>query len=77
MTKHTPLQRTAAVSMTASFGHGSSPILPWNIQCIGDELTLSNCSFTEYDPEECQQVAGVICEGVFFREYITGNHVHV
>ena len=54
-----------AVSVMASFGHSSNPILPRDIQCSGDELTLSNCSFTEYDSEECQQVAGVICEGWF------------
>ena len=53
-----------AVSVTANFGHDLSPILPRIIQCNGDELTLSNCTFTEYDPDVCQQIAGVICEGL-------------
>jgi hypothetical protein len=55
-----------AVSITASFGHDSSPILPKHIKCFGDELTLSNCSFTDnYNPNKCRQIAGVICEGLF------------
>ena len=54
-----------AVSVIANFGQDSTPILPRDIKCNGDELTLSNCTFIEYDPKECQQVAGVICEGVF------------
>ena len=61
-----------AVSVRASFGHDSSPIVPKNIQCNGDELTLSNCTFIEYNPQECQQVAGVICEGVFYSNTISG-----
>ena len=54
-----------AVSVKASFGQDSSPLLPRDIRCNGDELTLSNCTFTDYDPKGCQQVAGVICEGLF------------
>ena len=45
--------------------------MPKNIQCNGDELTLSNCTFIEYNPQECQQVAGVICEGVFYSNTIS------
>ena len=63
----------SAVSVTASFGHDSSPILPRDIQCNGDELTLSNCTFLEHKPQECQQVAGVICEGVFYSNTISST----
>ena len=47
----------------SGFGRGTNPLLPWEIQCTGDEATLGNCSTTAYDPNQCQQVAGVICEG--------------
>ena len=52
-----------AVSVKTNFSRDSSPILPRDIQCSGNEVTLSNCSITEYDQVECEQVAGVICEG--------------
>ena len=54
-----------AVSVKTNFSRDSSPILPRDIQCSGDEVTLSNCSITEYDQMECEQVAGVICEGMY------------
>ena len=60
--------RFIAVSIVASFGKDLSPILPREIKCSGNELTLSNCSITEYDPQECQQVAGVICEGLLYTQ---------
>ena len=60
-----------AVSITTSFGNNSSPIYPKYIECSGDELLLSNCDFTEYDPKQCQQVAGVICEGILVLDLIT------
>ena len=53
------------VSVMASFDYESSPILPKDIKCFGYEPTLSNCIFTNYDPNKCQQVAGLICEGLF------------
>ena len=62
---HNNISFYTAVSIKANFGHDSSPILPKNIQCNGDELTLNDCSFTEYDHKECKEVAGVICEGLF------------
>ena len=40
------------------------PILPKAIQCSGDEVTLDMCNATEFDPAECQQIVGVICEGL-------------
>ena len=46
-----------------SFDQDASPILPRDIQCNGDERALSNCSTTEHDPIECQQMAGVTCKG--------------
>ena len=77
--KHSHLFTT--VSVIASFDYESSPILPNDIACFGDEPTLSNCTFTTYDPDKCQQVAGVICEGLFNRstkeylKYVFSHHI--
>lgn len=79
MYRHSPLlvkdkSFSTAVSITASFGCDSSPILPRHIQCIGDERTLSNCSNTDYDPEQCHQIAGVICEGLIIEPHCVKNN---
>ena len=59
-----PSPTFTAVSVTADFGNDSSPVFPNDIQCIGDELTLNNCIFTEHNHRNCQKIAGVICEGM-------------
>ena len=43
-----------------------SPILPEDIQCNGNETHLTECTTTTKtdQPEICNQVAGVICEGI-------------
>ena len=51
------------VLIKTSFDQEASPILPRDIQCNEDEMVLSNCSATEYDPIECQQIASVVCKG--------------
>ena len=49
-----------------NYGRGTSPILPLNIECIGDEETLSNCSkINNLHLGQCTQVIGVDCTGMY------------
>ena len=52
-------------SVVANFGHGSSPILPFRIQCGLDDTTLSECATTAINTSDCPHVAGVICQGLY------------
>ena len=54
-----------SVSVKTTFSRERNPILPKDIQCNGDEVTLNMCNVTEFDPAECKQIVGVICEGLF------------
>ena len=49
------------VSVVAEFGRGTSPILPYRIECTIDDEEFSDCSKTEFNPKECKSVAGVYC----------------
>ena len=58
------------MSNISVFGSAISPILPWNLQCRGDERVFNECNFTKGDSTKCQKIAGVVCEGeMFFRLY--------
>ena len=52
------------VSVVSNFGRGTSPILLQSIQCTRDDSIFSDCSTTDRNINECQHVAGVICEGL-------------
>ena len=54
-----------AVSVVSSFGRGTSPLFPQNIQCSTSVTTLSDCRTTALDTDQCQEIAGVICEGLY------------
>ncbi|CAI8052103.1 Deleted in malignant brain tumors 1 protein [Geodia barretti] len=45
----------------SNFGRGFSPILPYQIKCGVDDLSLKQCTKTGFDTSECEHVAGVIC----------------
>ena len=55
-----------SVSIKTSFVRDSSAVFPEDIDCNGNETTLSNCSTSaiKYHPTECRELAGVICEGL-------------
>ena len=52
------------MSVVSNFGRGKSPIVPKSIQCTSDDSIFSDCSTTDQDTSQCQDVAGVICEGL-------------
>ena len=50
----------------ADFGRETVPGLGVDIQCNGTERGLSDCSgLVRNGVQECQQVAGVICQGLY------------
>ena len=49
--------------MISDFGEGVSPVLPQNLQCNGNEVALHECSSRMINPNQCQKVAGITCEG--------------
>ena len=55
-----------SVSVASNFGRGTNPILPKSIQCSTDDPTFSDCNTTDLNVSQCQHVAGVICEGVYY-----------
>ena len=57
---------TQSVSVASNFGRGTNPILPKSIQCSTDDPTFSDCNTTDLNVSQCQHVAGVICEGVYY-----------
>ena len=61
-------ENTSAL-INAYYGSGSGSIYLNNIQCTGDELSLSNCSFST-DIDECthEQDAGVSCSGMYIQQ---------
>ena len=57
--------RTNATALTHAFyGTSSGPIYLSSLQCMGDELSLANCYFSQ-DTQNCNNddVAGVSCSG--------------
>lgn len=50
-------------SIVANYGRGSSPILPYRVQCAADDHDLSTCIKEETDVSQCKYVAGVDCAG--------------
>ena len=70
-------ENTSALN-NAYYGSSSGSIYLNNIQCTGDEQSLSNCSFS-LEIDECthEQDAGVSCLGITFMptySTILGGH---
>ena len=54
------------LTVMADFGRETVPGLGVDIQCNGTERGLSDCSgLVRNGVQECQQVAGVICQGLY------------
>ena len=62
-----------SVSIKTSFIRDTSTVFPENIHCNGNETTLGNCSAV-YDPTECRELAGVICEGWLCAIHLTNSY---
>ena len=50
-------------SIVVNYGRGSSPILPFRIDCSVDDIDISDCITTALNVSQCPQVAGVNCGG--------------
>ena len=37
-----------------------------NVQCTGDEISLSECNMTDIDGSQCSHYAGVLCRGEYW-----------
>ena len=61
---------------SAGFGQGSGPIWLDNVQCVGSELTLANCSHLGLNvTRSCDhsEDAGVRCYGLLGMAYLQNN----
>lgn len=58
------------------------PVLVWNVNCDGSETILLNCTHnTIQNPRGQQQVAGVVCQGMYIytmscSDYLSYAGVH-
>ena len=50
-------------SVVVNYGQGTNPILEFNIECSSYNTTISDCSTSYLNTGQCNQVAGVDCEG--------------
>ena len=57
-------------SVVVNYGQGTNPILEFNIECSSYNTIISDCSTSYYylSTGQCNQVAGVDCEGTPYRE---------
>ena len=54
--------------LSSFFGRGRGPIFLENVNCIGTELQLTNCTNSGVGVHDCSHLedAGVVCSGILY-----------